>query len=280
MTQAHSILLIGESNVGKTHYGAQFLKRLYVKAGALRMSPDKAPSNIEPFRQALACLTEGLATDHTPADRYVESIWPIVDDAGHEAELVWPDYGGEQVRNLVTQRRIPPSWRDRATEASDWILVIRLHTLRSVDDLFSRPLTTFGDTEPHAEPVAYEPSDQSRMIELLQILLHLAQHRLDQRLKKPSLTILLSCWDELATDELPGALLGARLPLLWSFIRSNWCDPVVMGLSALERFLSMKEPDEEYATRGPEEFGYVILPDGTRDTDITLPVRRLLGKNP
>ena len=28
MSVQHSILLVGESNVGKTHYGAQFLKRL------------------------------------------------------------------------------------------------------------------------------------------------------------------------------------------------------------------------------------------------------------
>ena len=77
MATQHSILLIGESNVGKTHYGAQFLKRLMVQAGALRMSG--AATNLEAFSTALGCLTEGMATDHTPATSYVESIWPIAD---------------------------------------------------------------------------------------------------------------------------------------------------------------------------------------------------------
>jgi hypothetical protein len=75
----HTILLVGESNVGKTHYGAQFLKRLMVKACALKMSG--APTNLEAFNTALSCLTEGKSTDHTPANTYVESVWPITDEA-------------------------------------------------------------------------------------------------------------------------------------------------------------------------------------------------------
>ena len=122
MAAQHTILLVGESNVGKTHYGAQFLKRLMVKACALKMTG--APTNLEAFTTALSCLTEGKATDHTPANIYVESVWPITDEAGRYAELVWPDYGGEQVRNLVTQRRIPAAWRDRVVDATDWVVLI------------------------------------------------------------------------------------------------------------------------------------------------------------
>lgn len=51
-----------------------------------------------------------------------------------------------------------------------------------------------------------------------------------------------------------------------------------MGLSALEKALSKTESNEEYATRGPEEFGYVILPDGKKDKDITLPIQRLMAE--
>ena len=274
MAAQHTILLVGESNVGKTHYGAQFLKRLMVKACALKMSG--APTNLEAFSTALSCLTEGKATDHTPASTYVESIWPIMDDAGRVAELVWPDYGGEQVRNLVTQRRIPAAWRDRVLVATDWVLLIRLHSLRSEDDLFSRPLESFAGAETHEEPTAYEPSEQARTIELLQMLLYLAQFHLDRPLRKPRLTILLSCWDELGTKDLPVNLLASRLPMLWSFVRSNWTAPTVMGLSALERSLSKTDADQDYAIRGPEDFGYVVLPDGTQSPDITLPVRRLM----
>ncbi len=275
MATQHSILLIGESNVGKTHYGAQLLKRLMVQAGALRMFG--AATNLEAFSTALSCLTEGMATDHTPATSYVESIWPIADGEGRTAELVWPDYGGEQVRNLVTQRRIPAAWRDRVVGATDWVVLIRLHSMRAEDDLFSRPLTSFTGTALVEDNKTPEPSDQARTIELLQMLLYLAQFHLELPLAKPRLTILLSCWDELGTKELPGDLIASRLPLLWSFVRSNWAAPVVMGLSALERSLSTTEPDQEYAIQGPEGFGFVVLPDGTQTKDITLPIQQLLA---
>jgi hypothetical protein len=58
--------------------------------------------------------------------------------------------------------------------------------------------------------------------------------------------------------------------MLWSFVRSNWITPVVIGLSALERALSITDADQEYAIRGPEEFGYVVLPDGVKNTDISI----------
>ena len=275
MAAQHTILLVGESNVGKTHYGAQFLKRLMVKACALKMTG--APTNLEALTTALSCLTEGKSTDHTPADIYVESVWPITDEAGRYAELVWPDYGGEQVRNLVAQRRIPAAWRDRVVEATDWVLLIRLHSLRSEDDLFSRPLQSFAPVEPQGESAEYELSDQARTVELLQMLLYLAQFYLDRPLRKPRLTILLSCWDELETTELPADLLASRLPMLWSFVRSNWASPTVIGLSALERALDKTDADQDYAIRGPEEFGYVVLPNGEKSTDITLPIQYLMA---
>ncbi|MCO4855951.1 hypothetical protein MKD49_05570 [Herbaspirillum sp. WGmk3] len=275
MAAQHSILLVGESNVGKTHYGAQFLKRLMVKACALKMSG--APTNLEAFTTALSCLTEGKATDHTPTNAYVESVWPITDEAGRCAELIWPDYGGEQVTSLVTQRRIPTAWRQRVLEATDWVLFIRLHSLRFEDDLFSRPLQSFTEVDPLDMAEAYEPSDQARIVELLQMLLYLAQYHLDSPLRKPRLTVLLSCWDELETTELPADLLESRLPMLWSFVRSNWTAPIVIGLSALGRALSKSDADSEYATLGPEEFGYVILPNGEKNSDITLPIQRLMA---
>ncbi|MGN9401423.1 hypothetical protein [Pseudomonas syringae] len=276
MAAQHTILLVGESNVGKTHYGAQFLKRLMVKTCALKMSG--APTNVDAFTTALSCLTEGKSTDHTPANTYVESVWPITDEAGRYAELVWPDYGGEQVRNLVMQRRIPATWRERVLEATDWVVLIRLHSVRFEDDLFSRPLQSFAAAEPNGEAAAYELSDQARTVELFQMLLYLAQLHLDLPLRKPRLTILLSCWDELDTTELPAALLASRLPMLWSFVRSNWKSPTVIGLSALERALSKTDVDQEYAIRGPEDFGYVVLPSGEKSTDITLPIQHLMAE--
>ncbi len=47
----NSILIIGESGVGKTHFGAQLLMRLQQNLGQLSM--DGAATNLEPFIEAM-----------------------------------------------------------------------------------------------------------------------------------------------------------------------------------------------------------------------------------
>ena len=129
-----SILLIGESGVGKTHYGAQLLKRLMKGDGQLRM--DGAATNLEPFEAAMESLNEGMAAGHTPTATYVDSIWPIADGRGRKAEPVWPDYGGEQIRAMSSPRRIPAAWRARVVAAPAWLLLVRLQQTRVADDIF------------------------------------------------------------------------------------------------------------------------------------------------
>jgi Double-GTPase 1 len=268
-----SILLLGESNVGKTHYGAQFLKRLYVGDNALKLNG--APTNVQPFEDAMNSLSAGRATGHTPTSTYVESIWPIVDQSNRPAEMIWPDYGGEQIRTLIADREIPSPWRDRVLSATDWVLLIRLHTMHTADDVFSRPLTKLG--APEVEGVQHEPSDQARLIELLQMLLHIAGIGRDSVLEIPTLTVLLSCWDEMGLLANPRAALCGQLPMLTSFIEATWRSPTIMGLSALEKPLSQTGTDKDYTIRGPEQFGFVILPDGTQTRDITVPVQFLIA---
>ena len=269
-----SILVLGESNVGKTHYGAQFLKRLIVGGCGLRM--EGAATNLKPFETAMETLAEGMATGHTSATAYLESVWPIADASGRSASIIWPDYGGEQVRNLIAERRVSGPWRDRVLSATDWVLLIRLHAMRAADDVFSRPIAALG--EAGVEGVQHQPSDQARLVELLQILLHVAGLDRDAPRAAPSLSVLLTCWDELSVhQDIPREVMREQLPMLLSFIDSTWCEPAILGLSALERPLSQTDPDKEYSIRGPEQFGFVILPNGTRSDDITLPIERLLA---
>lgn len=269
-----SILLIGESNVGKTHYGAQFLKRLIVGGNGLRM--DGAATNLKPFEAALENLAEGYATIHTPATAFVESVWPINSTDGNRAELIWPDYGGEQMRAISADRRISAPWRDRVQRSTDWVMLIRLQIMRAGDDLFTRPLSELAGRE--ARPSEHKCSDQSRLIELLQIFLYAAGLHHDNRLTSPNLTILLTCWDELGVEELvtPISLFRERMPMLAAYIENTWRRPIIWGLSALSKPLSMKDPDRDFAVHGPESFGYVIDPHGARFNDITLPIERLL----
>lgn len=268
-----SILLIGESGVGKTHYGAQLLKRLMRGDGQLRM--DGAATNLEPFEAAMESLNEGMAAGHTPTTTYVDSIWPIVDLGGRKAELVWPDYGGEQIKAMSSTRRIPAAWRARVVDAPAWLLLVRLQQTRVSEDIFSRPLSTLKGAGVENREV--QISDQARLIELLQMLVYIRGAISTEPLESPRLCVLLSCWDELGADERPAVVLDQRLPMFSSFVQSIWAEPSVLGLSALERPLSPRDRDSEYAARGPEQFGYVVLPDGQRSTDLTLPIQRLLA---
>lgn len=267
-----SVLLLGESNVGKTHYGAQVLKRLIVGRSSLKM--DGQATNLGPFEQAMESLAEGCATGHTPSETYVESIWPVVDQKGNQAQLFWPDYGGEQIKNLIAEHRIAAAWRERVLIATDWILLVRLHTLKGDADIFSRPLFELGKST--TGDGVHRPSDQARLIELLQMLLHICPASRSSLVEWPTLTVLLSCWDEVEAVGTPPEALRVHLPMFSDFIESVWEKPEVMGLSALERPLSENQGDQEYAIRGPESFGYIVRSEGEMDSDITWPLTRLV----
>ncbi|MGN8544845.1 hypothetical protein ACQPTN_07615 [Bradyrhizobium sp. 13971] len=272
MTERHnSILLLGESGVGKTHYGAQLLNRLMNVEGVLRMEGQS--TNLLPFQSAMNSLQEGRAADHTATSTYSESVWPIKDGSGRHADLVWPDYGGEQIKRMIETRRIPNAWRERITTSPAWLMLVRLQALRIGDDIFSKPLAALRSSSAVAAegPV----SDQARMIELLQMLLFVGSMG-DRPLERPRLVVLLTCWDELGFEGAPKAVLKERLPLFWTFIRSSWGAPTVLGVSALERPLSPNERDPDYVAKGPENFGYVVSADGSRSPDLTLPIQLLL----
>jgi hypothetical protein len=269
--KGNSILLIGESGVGKTHYGAQLLQRLMKGDGLLRMNG--AATNLEPFETALESLNEGRAADHTATSTYVDSVWPVAGRDGRKAELIWPDYGGEQIRSMISARRVPTSWQERIQTAEAWLLLIRLQQVRMSDDIFSRSLVDLRGKS--VENFEIEISDQARIIELLQMFMFVGS-ALERPLERPRLCVLITCWDELGFEGTPVAALDKRLPMLGAFIRSNWSQPTVLGLSALERPLSAHDRDKEYASRGPEEFGYVIQTDGSRSTDLTVPINLLL----
>ena len=269
-----SILLLGESGVGKTHYGAQLLKRLITDSCDLRM--DGAASNLESFEAALESLNKGLAADHTPTSTYVESVWPVVDDRGRRAELIWPDYGGEQVSQISVKRRVPRAWQHRIKNSDAWVIMIRLQNSRLEEDIFSKPLK---ELKPAAcDTYNSRVSDQARLVELLQILLYVRGAILDSATSKPLLLVLLSCWDELTDPSTPAEMFKRGLPFVFEFIETNWAPgaATVLGLSALTRPLDPEKPDLEYSAKGPEKFGYTVLANGFHSPDITLPISELI----
>lgn len=272
-----SILIIGESGVGKTHYGAKVLTSLLDASCELYM--DAMPDNIELFSEAIETLNDGLAVSHTPVNNYDESIWQITDSSGRKKNLIWSDYGGEQIINMVDSRNIPNQWYDRVVRSSSWIFLLRPSQYRLSEDILSKPLSTeFQDTDTDTgsndNKVVF--SDQPRLIELLQILLYLHKTGSSYNGKAPKVCFLISCWDELETEMNPADLLQQKLPMLSEFIQSHWNEPLIMGLSALGRNLHQSNKDDEYSRSGPEENGYIVKCDGTHSTDVTLPIKYLL----
>ena len=267
------LALFGESNVGKSHYGGQLLSRIATDSCELKLRG--APSDLSAFDEVRRRLNQGKSAGHTPSGVYRESTWPVKYGAGTELELVWPDYAGEQVRNLIDTRRMGREWLERTQAAAGWLLIVRPKLSGLDHDIFSRPL---GDLRKPSkdDPAMAHRSNQARLVELLQMLLY--ARGLHGERSIPPLAVLLSCWDELGLQggAKPAAVFEKWLPLLASFIRSHWrTRAIVFGLSALGTELREDVANEEFVDKGPEHFGFVVLPDGTTDSDLTNPIVNL-----
>lgn len=268
------LALFGESNVGKTHYGGQLLSRIEAENCALKMKAP--PSDLTPFDEVRTQLNDGLPASHTPSSVYRESVWQVTAHQGQSFELTWPDYGGEQVRQLIDARRIVPQWWERIQSSNGWILMIRPKLAKQDADIFSKPLGDIRrpDVDTDAKP---QRSSQARIVELLQMMVH--AYQVQASTVPPPLLILMSCWDELklAQDIVPAEELGRRFPLVSSYINNRWGNKrvEVFGLSALGTALDIDKANEDFINQGPEQFGYVVTPDGLHTDDLTLPLLRL-----
>jgi hypothetical protein len=274
-----TITLIGGPSTGKTVYTTQLFGRLRRRISTLQLRD--APQSLAPLDAALDSLSRGFPPAHTGENTYHEINIPLVDQYGDPVDLVWPDYGGEQIRDVLDTRQVPKQWHERIASGVGWILCIRPERLRNYDDIFVRPDDASPDPPDQEQNLQW--SDQARLIELVQILLFVRGMGITERVEDPPLTVLLTCWDEILSDHpaaQPVEELRSRLPLFADFLESNWKEPVldVLGLSSQGKALSLSEADDEYIDRGPHHFGYVVLPDGTRDNDITLPISRLLAR--
>lgn len=293
-----SILILGGPASGKTVFGGQLLGRLNEGISQLRMHG--TPENIDPFQDVLFSLNEGLAATHTAASVYHEVVLPLQASDGNLVNLVWPDYGGEQIKAIIHDRKVPQEWWDRLERASGWLLFVRASHMLPQEHILSRPISTPETSQASVDgretmegghsnkvndasdsPDAGKWSEQAALVELLQILLFLKGKGTMMRVKAPALLVVLSCWDELGeqdSDTLPGDLLQRGLPLLSDFMRTTWRDSsyAVLGLSSQEKTLDASKPDSQYRELGPERFGYCVMPDGNKTNDLTQPIRSLM----
>lgn len=269
------LALLGESQMGKSHYGGQLMLRLNTKKCALRMRG--AATNLSAFEEVVQRLNEGIPGAHTAESTYLDSVWPVVNETGLAMDLTWPDYAGEQVRRLIENRRIPTEWQERVQTADGWVLMIRPKLVVLDDDLLSRPLTDLRSSL--ATEDKGKRSSQARIVELLQMLLYARRVTTGADWKHPALVVMLSCWDEIEdiASKRPDEVLATHMPMVASYIAANWPEQrhSIVGVSALGNALSADAPNENFINEGPEQFGYVVLPDGVVDKDLTLPIAEL-----
>lgn len=267
---ATSILLIGKPHSSKTVFLSQFYSKLLKNKSKLKLY--KSVDDLSPIAGAREALASGEEPQTTPSEKSVKFYLPI-QIAEKQVDLKCPEYGGEQVLNIVENRELNKEWTTSIKESDSWILFIRLNNVNKPLDISD---VTYSEEHQKSslEPLSesdYKISDQSFFIELLQILLYAKgtdYHRLND---KPKLTIVLTCWDEMSTEEKPYDVLKSKLPLLLNFIESNWNESYfnIIGLSAQEFPLTTPENKEKYQIEGPEEFGYLVLPGGDQTNDIT-----------
>ena len=277
--QDKSILVLGGPKSGKTHYGAQLVIRLNKRVGAIKFYSQ--PENLELFDAPMECLGRGRLAKHTPVAVSRDVIMPIELANGSQARVVWPDYGGEQVEQMLRSRIAPPAWGTRAMNADGWLLMVRPELFRSSRDLLHRPLKDFEPKIPPTEALP-EWMPEAALVEMLQMLLFIRRSGRESQIAKPRLVIAITCWDEArieSAEAKPHDELRKLTPMLTNFVEGLWeADSLaVVGISALGKTLSADVDDEAFADLGPHRQGFVILPDGNKTDDLTWPLSKLLG---
>lgn len=268
-----SILIVGHPASGKTTFIAQLYTRLGLKESKIKLC--KAPNNIKAIKDAVDSLARGKEPETTSATDYAELILNI-EVNGQVIDLVCPDYGGEQVNDITDLMEINENW-EKLLDSNRWLLFIRPNDIVHDYDLSVTSYKEISSTK-SKEVIMPVLSKQSRLIELLQSMLYIKGLGVKQPISKPSLTIVLTCWDELNTKEKPLTILQEKLPLLLNFTKTIWDERSfkVLGLSAQEFSLKNQKEQDKYLDNLPENYGYMIDIEGKRTSDITDIIRQVL----
>lgn len=276
-----NVLMLGGPNAGKSTFLVQLYGRMSHTGG--RLKTRATPVDLKPISDGLDRLSAGLPLEHTrsTSSTAVQHL-PAVTRDGQELDVFVPDYAGETLDHIVRDHQIPESWRSLIIESDLWLLFVRLEQFPDVPTLFSLPSSDERPAGPAQDrpgpgdgvPRRFDelPSDM-KFVELMQMLLHARGARPKGAVAQPQLTVLLSCWDELNVEgsPTPGEVAAARMPLLHDFLQAAWVDAGVswLGLSSQGKRLSPGQADSDFVDKGPEQHGFVVLPDGTRHVDLT-----------
>lgn len=264
----NNILIIGPPNSGKTTFYAQLFGRMQLKQGVVSLL--QTPKNIMAIHNAYERLAGGLEPQATPANENLEITIPVKWE-DKELELIFKDYGGEQVKQITDLLVYDKTWQKRAQENDRWVLFIRPSQIYHHYDLTITGYAKIGSEQEEDDELHKELSNQYTFIELIQALLHARGIGIKADLQIPKLVIVLTCWDELQTTLNPEEVLSHKLPLFQQFIETLWSSDsyTVMGLSAQEFSLDTEEAMNKYLDELPESFGYVVYQTNEQDRDLT-----------
>jgi hypothetical protein len=275
------ILIIGGPDAGKTHFGGQLYGRLQTRAGLYKILTP--PANLTVFKEVLENLNDGRSAGHTNVGANEVLELELEDNTGIKTLLSFPDYGGEQINSIVADRRVDKTWADQLEKSTSWLLFIRPDRLPMIEDIVNRGLPDQDSVEKRNKqttPLAL--SAAAFYTELLQMLLFARKTSVNDA-PMPRLVIALSCWDLIAdqyTHRSPVEVLVEKIPAFHAFVQNTWGKDghAVIGLSSTERTLSLDAQDPEYIKKGPEKFGYLVMPNGEINRDLTASIQILVGK--
>lgn len=277
----NNVLIIGGPNVGKTHFGGQLYGRLSSRLFNYKIAPNNRPDDLTIFQEVIDKLSEGRRAGHTEASANRSIELKIEDTSGNKIVFAFPDYAGEQVNYIIDSRRINTVWKQYIESSNSWMLFIRLDEVKPVEDIINKGIPSAEEiVKRNATPPPIKISDAAHFIELLQMLLYTKGTPSLNKVIRPNLTIVLSCWDvlNLPDNTKPSDILRERLPLLYDFVKNTWADDSlsIIGLSSTEKTLT-DDADEEYIDKTPIKFGYIISKEGIKQQDLTLSIHTFIG---
>ena len=271
MDEKKSILIIGKPGSAKTTFLAQFVTIARKSKSSIKFW--KTPENIQPIENAIKKLRAGEETGSTPAEDNLIVTLPVT-IKGNNIEMVCPDYGGEQINEILNLREINSNWSELITNSNSWVLFIRPKKLEDTFDLSNKSHSGNSENEEKEKVLPeFKMSDQASIIELIQIMLSIKRVSYQKTINSPKLTIALTCWDEVQEQITPEGLLKKDLPLLNQFLKKNWDKDAlkIMGVSAQGFKLNTQENKDKYLDDGPDKFAYVVVGNSTEHVkDLTL----------
>ncbi|EPP8768028.1 hypothetical protein QDT13_003427 [Acinetobacter baumannii] len=282
MDKTNSIMVLGKPNSGKTVYSAQLYGRL-TRGIEQQITIRNTPENLDIFQEALERLAEGNNPQRTTSSQFANVSLPLLIKNEKEVDLTWFDYAGEQLTHIFESRSVNEKWAETLINANGWMVFIRLNDENKykykIEDLLKNRDVIKKDTKKKEVPDAVDANVW--WIELFQIILHVCNLKRSQRVLKPKIAIILSCYDQVSnsTSTIPKEIFEKELPLLNQFLHSNWeKDKIsIWGLSSLGTVLDGSSQNT-FVDNGPENQGWIIAPDNhEKNADLTSPIVWIYG---